>query len=550
MSEKKLVCKGAIVECQFGDFPDTLLVLTQKKSYINDQAGNQKLIATDKELGAPFQAKTFGQCKLQPMGSSFKPCMPAITAWQGTFEKTQLKENQGYPLLEDSKGTCAIASSPCVKINFHGQVSEPSAQNVENADEDITAQLLPQINPKKMKEVSPYDGLAIALDGEAFIEQNRNIEVEITTTKVTFVPLGIPDFKGNAENEYLKFNINISENPAEKMTVEVFINGKAHYKEEISNQNMLSVGNHEWKWDGFGKYGDYDSKSFKEQEIKVEVTVWLDGQQKSHRTTLEKQKSIGQNWVDVSISRNIKTVIVTLRVNLKDGGTRGLGKANDVPVSIRNHFKKSPITIQTKSFEQLKYLALKGLEKHWSRKIDVKGSKFDFKLQVENTENKSMDDIKLVYNTNLKYLGSSNPGSVSDFNSLIGNIFVPERITFNYGFIKHKGSDSAGLDGWRFLDEPNVSDNFKYLAAHEIGHTILKAYGGSNYSYEHRQSSTLLSQDPLSINDGGFLYPKNGEEIDLMKYYNNDPYYYDFKRVFAQAEDINGLIWLSKLKIK
>ncbi len=160
MSQKKVVCHGALCKCQHGDIPDTLTVLSQQKNYINDSAGSQKLIATDKELGMPFQAKTFGQCKLQPTGSSFKPCMPAITKWDGVFEKTQLKANQGYPLLEDSKATCAIAGAPCVEITFHGQTAGASAQNAANADEELMSQVLP-INVKEIDAISPYDSISV-----------------------------------------------------------------------------------------------------------------------------------------------------------------------------------------------------------------------------------------------------------------------------------------------------------------------------------------------------------------------------------------------------
>ncbi|KAA1242406.1 DUF4280 domain-containing protein [Aquimarina sp. RZ0] len=176
MSQKKVVCHGALCKCQFGDVPDTLTVLSQQKNYINDQGGSQKLIATDKELGMPFQAKTFGQCKLQPTGSSFKPCMPNITKWDGAFQKTQLQANQGFPLLEDNKATCAIAGSPCVEITFHGQTASPSSQNAENTDEELISQVLP-INVREIDMPSPYDAMTVTdKESEEEAEVCRAIE--------------------------------------------------------------------------------------------------------------------------------------------------------------------------------------------------------------------------------------------------------------------------------------------------------------------------------------------------------------------------------------
>ncbi|WP_081415608.1 DUF4280 domain-containing protein [Aquimarina latercula] len=182
MSQKKVVCHGALCKCQFGDVPDTLTVLSQQKNYINDNAGSQKLIATDKELGMPFQAKTFGQCKLQPTGSSFKPCMPNITKWDGGFQKTQLKANQGFPLLEDSKATCAIAGSPCIEITFHGQTAGASSQNAENADEDLMSQVLP-INVKEIDKISPYDIITVSNEDSDTEEGECNAGEPVAASK-------------------------------------------------------------------------------------------------------------------------------------------------------------------------------------------------------------------------------------------------------------------------------------------------------------------------------------------------------------------------------
>ncbi|WP_108866894.1 DUF4280 domain-containing protein [Aquimarina aquimarini] len=140
-----LVCHGAICSCLFGDATDTLEVTTQDKNFINDDAGSEKLIATNMELGQPFTAKTFGQCKLQPAGSSFKICQPMIQSWQGYTDKMQLSANAGYPLLEGSKAVCAISGSPCVAIDFHGQVAAPSATAFEETRQEKA--IAQQINP-------------------------------------------------------------------------------------------------------------------------------------------------------------------------------------------------------------------------------------------------------------------------------------------------------------------------------------------------------------------------------------------------------------------
>jgi hypothetical protein len=148
----KLVCHGAECECEHGDTPDKLIVETQSKRYINDPEGGEKLMATHKDIGQPFEKKTFGQCKLQPTPSGYKPCQPNITEWTEFYDKVTISENSGNPLLEGSKATCAISGAPCVSITFHGQTAAPVAQNFEQEEqeEDTSSQINPLVNPSQV----------------------------------------------------------------------------------------------------------------------------------------------------------------------------------------------------------------------------------------------------------------------------------------------------------------------------------------------------------------------------------------------------------------
>lgn len=128
MSEKHLVCQGALCKCNFGTTPDKLKVLTQSKRFINDKEGSTKLMATNMDIGAAtFEKNTFGPCKMQPIpGGGFKPCQIIVTVWSGFYEKITLKDNNGKALLEDSKGTCPIGGPDCITILNHGQLAEIS----------------------------------------------------------------------------------------------------------------------------------------------------------------------------------------------------------------------------------------------------------------------------------------------------------------------------------------------------------------------------------------------------------------------------------------
>lgn len=152
MSKGHIVVDGAICKCQFGDTPDVLVVQSQKKEYINDGQASKKLIANTLDIGTPFKAKTFGQCKLQPTPGGFKPCVPGITQWQGFYEKVDLSNN-GQILTEKSKAICTMAGSPCVEFTWHGQTAAVGSTDVAAADEQVQSQLNPLVNGDDLKKV-------------------------------------------------------------------------------------------------------------------------------------------------------------------------------------------------------------------------------------------------------------------------------------------------------------------------------------------------------------------------------------------------------------
>ncbi|WP_155995145.1 hypothetical protein [Tenacibaculum ovolyticum] len=52
------------------------------------------------------------------------------------------------------------------------------------------------------------------------------------------------------------------------------------------------------------------------------------------------------------------------------------------------------------------------------------------------------------------------------------------------------------------------------------------------------------------MDSNGENFPSKGNEIDLMKYYNGKKPVDFYERRVASKEDLIGLIWLTKLKIK
>ncbi|MDR2230709.1 MAG: DUF4280 domain-containing protein [Flavobacteriaceae bacterium] len=142
MSEKHLVCQGALCRCNFGTAPDKLKVKTQSKRYINDKDGADKLMATHMDIGKTFEKNMFGSCS--KLNNNL--CQVTVTEWSGFYDKITLEDNKGKALLEDSKATCPIGSKDCITIINHGQTAEVSAQNVENADKEVVMSLVPFAN--------------------------------------------------------------------------------------------------------------------------------------------------------------------------------------------------------------------------------------------------------------------------------------------------------------------------------------------------------------------------------------------------------------------
>ncbi|MFL0109397.1 hypothetical protein [Tenacibaculum maritimum] len=75
---------------------------------------------------------------------------------------------------------------------------------------------------------------------------------------------------------------------------------------------------------------------------------------------------------------------------------------------------------------------------------------------------------------------------------------------------------------------------------------VLKAYGGTFYSYGHKGSVNTITQ---SENSKAIEYPKKGE-IDIMPYYTNWLGYNERKRMVAAMKDVLSLIWLTKIELK
>lgn len=413
----------------------------------------------------------------------------------------------------------------------------------------------------------------------------------------TVVPMGILDFENNYENAFFAFEYTLSSNDIDKLTLDIIDeNDKIIYREinlpeiiisaskkenvrtslekglkeflkregkpsriwewmevyrdfNISKDDYTKPGHYILFWNGFDSEGIYDSSIFDKKTFRARLTG-IKGEKKKTAEVSFRTEYAEVNWVDVRIDQNNKRIDTTLRVNLKDGGAEGLSPQEQsniyepaytqtiypwdkIPREAIEKNKKEPIKERTKSFEELRDMALEGINKYWSRHagnigggVQIGEDFYEVFVNAEQNE-KGMVAPRIIYFTN-----SEN----SNFNRS-HNWFLSRKLFYKVGYIYD--------EEWEYREENLGMKIFMETSAHEIGHKLLEDYGGKTYSYKHKGSSTW-GQSPLK----GTTYPTTGE-IDLMKYADEDFLPKDFyERVVLSKEDVIGILWLSKINIK
>ena len=375
-------------------------------------------------------------------------------------------------------------------------------------------------------------------DFEIEVELKGNSDDDVLT------PLKIPAYDGSATKDTIAFKITVKKNPLHLLTATVRTGSTVVFQKNLPT-SMHAVGTHEWHWDGYSSAGILDTRVLRDSSLNLTIEGVNAGKKKSKKISFD-NSSEEQDWVDVKIDKKKKVADIEVRVDLKNGGEKGVGEEPPDDVKSSASFKHIPASdprrkkhTRLRNFARLQRLVTDGIKRYWSGKITVGSDTYTANVTAISSSKHSMDDINLVYNTNREWLRSSNPGSVRGFYSLFGN-FVPERIAYNVGWIEYS-------NGWFYQSASTADKEFSETAAHEIGHEILSAYGGDTYSYSHRGTSTVVTQTTKSVKDGGIKYPKKGS-IDLMKYHNGTRPGDFYSRVQASEKDIKSLIYLARVE--
>ncbi len=193
-----------------------------------------------------------------------------------------------------------------------------------------------------------------------------------------------------------------------------------------------------------------------------------------------------------------------------------------ITVHVNLNFKQNDLS--DAEYEKLKYLTRIGIDKYWSRRINVAGTSFMVRVKAEhNYQNAIPVDLYVETDKN-NYARSMNP-------AILG---------IDASFIYNKG---------HFGNKERADADFMLVAAHEFGHSVLMYAGGLSLSWGHKNSTNIVTQSVKSSTPG---YPAKGP-IDLMKYYDEKKSEAGvfFRRIIdstAMDTDVKRLIWGAQIK--
>lgn len=243
-----------------------------------------------------------------------------------------------------------------------------------------------------------------------------DIKIELLKKEKNLLPLGILDYKGKPENKLLYFKVTITGKGVQQWQLNikkedkiiyigysatfelktVEIKGESKGKNEDKNQSIAEeinprfwpAGEYEIIWDGFDKDGIYNSKLLTDDGSFTAVIQGQANYKSKYAATEPFSFNYAQvQWVDLMINKLNKRIDVTLRIELENGGSKGIdpikmgGMADPdrtinpwdyIPAETIAIEKKEPYKIPIRSFEELKKLTLFGLAEYWSRNQNKK----------------------------------------------------------------------------------------------------------------------------------------------------------------------------------
>lgn len=165
-------------------------------------------------------------------------------------------------------------------------------------------------------------------------------------------------------------------------------------------------------------------------------------------------------------------------------------------------------------FDELSAWAVAGIERYWSREIELEGQLLNAVVRVQSRCHNVLK-IKLAEACSARFARSHNSG------------IIRACVKYNPNFFRNPALAHA---------------QFELTAAHEFGHSVLHASGGLRHSWGHKGTASVWLQ---RTHKSAPCYPQQGE-IDLMCYYNPSTvgFYERIARTRAAQADVVALLHL------
>lgn len=259
--------------------------------------------------------------------------------------------------------------------------------------------------------------------------------IKLSGNKI-LTPLDIPDFEemmsggGTKNTEKIDFLITNNGDEPDGLTLEV-LDGKTLIYSEHKTSELYEPGAHHWSWDGYSNKGVLDTKVLKSPALLVRLIALLDGQMSKVDYVLDNAAE-KEDWVDVEVNKNTRSVDIQWRVGFEDGGISG-----------------SNTTLKPVGYDDLQRIAKSGIEFYWSRNGSRGGgigdcittNKGNYKASVVVTINTEpmMPEFDLIENLDSEYGRST---SLAGFRKVNHNLGY-----FNYIYLQGRGLTIAHLNG-------------------------------------------------------------------------------------------------------
>ena len=252
---------------------------------------------------------------------------------------------------------------------------------------------------------------------------------------------------------------------------------------------MTTVGRHVWRWDGFDDRNILDTTQLLGPDLRVTANVTKGGTTRSATENLDNEPN-KVDWLSARINLGASSVEVRVYVNYE----------NESNMSASN-------------LSHLKGLVAEGIRQYWSREVRVVNRMVQVTTTVVERPDHSLD-LDMNYAT-------------GSFRRSPATGIVDTTLFYNLGHWQNVATADA---------------DFKYTAAHELGHSILDETMGTGVSWTHKGTSTVFQTESSSTPS----YPASGE-LDLMYYYTGAQPQDFHSRTIAAEEDVRRLIWLCQV---